>query len=411
MKLLVVGFNARPIAKSAKSAGHDIGVIDYFGDLDLASLTNNCFSVLRQKPAKTLHRPLHRRPAEYLFHLAQIMIEEQNDFDGIILGSAFDRYPELIEKFQQLKVRLYANGPDEFRKIREIIEVQKLAKKAGFLTPKTIKVNNKAELLEVAKDWEYPLVTRSGGGGGGSGIKLWTSYIELQEKFNEIEELDGYNKTTYFLQEFIKGLDASASVISTKQELKIVSINEQLIGDKNFNAPGDFSYCGNIVPLSTKKNQLTNEFLGELNEKIRIFFLKTNLKGTNGMDFVIKDNKIYFMEVNPRFQGSIECIEYATGINIVKHHISAFNNNTIALPNNPKYHRKAIKTILFSKSEKLFAINKYPKSKWIVDRTHPGVLIEDKDPICSIVMPIKNVEYGYLKAKELAQKIIHLNQK
>ncbi len=43
MKLLVVGFNARPIAKSAVKAGHEIGVIDYFGDYDLLKLTKNCF--------------------------------------------------------------------------------------------------------------------------------------------------------------------------------------------------------------------------------------------------------------------------------------------------------------------------------------------------------------------------------
>ena len=81
MKLLIVGFNARPIAKSAVQAGHEIGVIDYFGDYDLLKLTKNCFSVLRQKPGELLHRPLHRRPAEYLYYLAEIISDEQGDFE------------------------------------------------------------------------------------------------------------------------------------------------------------------------------------------------------------------------------------------------------------------------------------------------------------------------------------------
>ena len=101
MKLLVSGFNARPFAKAAKKAGHEIGTVDYFGDMDLLKLSRNCFSVLRQKPGQTLHRPLHRIPAEYLYILSEIMSDEQGDFDGILLGSAFDRFPDLITKFDK----------------------------------------------------------------------------------------------------------------------------------------------------------------------------------------------------------------------------------------------------------------------------------------------------------------------
>ncbi|MFW9924636.1 MAG: hypothetical protein ACFFDW_15245, partial [Candidatus Thorarchaeota archaeon] len=185
MKLLIIGFNARPIAKSAKNAGYDLGVIDYFGDIDLINLTKNCFSVLRQKSGEPLHRIMHRSPAEYLTILAEIMVDEQGDFDGILIGSAFDKHPELVEKLKTIGPRLYANEPTQFISVRDVLQIQKKAANAGFSIPRTVSVNNRNELIEEAKNHSFPLVTRSGGGGGGSGIKLWQNWEELSIVMND----------------------------------------------------------------------------------------------------------------------------------------------------------------------------------------------------------------------------------
>ena len=406
MKLLVSGFNARPFAKAAKKAGHEIGTVDYFGDMDLLKLSRNCFSVLRQKPGQTLHRPLHRIPAEYLYILSEIMSDEQGDFDGILLGSAFDRFPDLITKFDKLGPRLFANKPEKFALIRDRKRILKLAEQAGFGIPETNFAQSYEELIDHAKNLSYPLVTRGDGGGGGFGIRLWENIEDLKsyfgEHFNE-------NETGVWIQEYIKGNDASSSVICSKNLVQIISINKQLIGDKNLGSPGDFSYCGNIVPLEDKQLEQDKEYQIELLESIRKLFKKVDLKGTNGIDFVLKNGKAYFMEINPRFQGSIECIQYATDYNLVKLHVDAFNNIIHDIPEIPKYKRSAIKGILFSNSEKDFSVKKYPRNKWIVDRTHYDVILEENDPFCSIVMPISSGEVGYNKMKKITEKILSMN--
>ncbi|HUU78191.1 MAG TPA: ATP-grasp domain-containing protein [candidate division Zixibacteria bacterium] len=408
MKLLVVGFNARPIAKSAKNAGYDLGVVDYFGDIDLFKLTSNCFTVLRQKPGNTLHRILHRSPPEYLYILSEVMIDEQGDFDGIILGSAFDRYPELIQQFSKLGPKLYSNTPEKFTKVRDIKQIQEIALKSGFKVPKTIVTKSTSDLIEIAKNHTYPLVSRSGGGGGGFGIKKWNNFEELKEFFNE-KEID--IEKEYWIQEYIEGVDASASIICSKDQNHIISINQQIIGDRNLYSPSDFSYCGNIVPLRT--TQTSNE--GKLQEKIssmiQDLFSKLDLIGSNGIDFVIKNDNIYFMEINPRIQGSIECLEYATGLNLMDLHISACEGKKLDLPSIPHYKRIAIKGILFSGNEQPIQVNQYPKNRWIVDRTHYNIFLEKGDPFCSIVMPVSSQEKGYNKMIKIAKKIIKMNQR
>ncbi|MHA1126386.1 MAG: ATP-grasp domain-containing protein [Candidatus Heimdallarchaeota archaeon] len=406
MKLLVSGFNARPIAKAATEAGYDIGTVDYFGDMDLLKLSKNCFSVLRQKPGQTLHRPLYRIPAEYLYLLTEIMADEQEDFDGILLGSAFDRFPNLIDKFNQLGPKLFANKPEKFALTRDREKMHDLAEQAGFSIPKSKFAQSYEELIEFAKNYSYPVVTRGDGGGGGFGIHYWDNIDDLKLHFEDnFEEED----TGYWIQEHIKGIDASSSVICSKDLVQIISVNRQLIGDKNLGSPGDFSYCGNIVPLEDKQFTQNKEFQLEILESIHALFKKVDLTGTNGIDFVIKDNKAYFMEINPRFQGSIECIQYATDYNLVKLHIDAFNNIIHDIPEIPRYKRSAIKGILFSNSEENFSVKKYPRNKWIVDRTHYDVVLEKNDPFCSIVMPTKSNDEGYKKMRIIAEKILSIN--
>ncbi len=406
MKLLVIGFNARPIAKSAFQAGHSIGVVDYFGDMDLVKLTKNCFSVLRQKPGQILHRPLHRKPAEYLYYLAEIMSDEQADFDGIIIGSAFDQYPDLVKKLSDIGPKVYVNDIDKFALIRNKKKINDIAEKAGFSIPRLISVKNKTELIEIAKTSQFPLVTRGSGGGGGAGIRLWNNLEDLTHYFSEREnEFD----EGVWIQEHIIGLDASSSVICHKDTVQILSINRQLIGEKKLGAPSDFAYAGNIVPLHYENYLSTPTLLKTHIEQIRGLFRSLELKGSNGIDFVIKDEKLYFMEINPRFQGSIECVQYATGYNVVQLHLDAFNGITHDLPLIPRYKKNAVKGILFSDHEENFQVKYYPRNKWIVDRTHFKVILERTDPFCSIVLPTRNQAKGYDKVCSLAEEIISKN--
>ncbi|NHJ32973.1 MAG: ATP-grasp domain-containing protein [Asgard group archaeon] len=407
MKLLVVGFNARPIANSAVQAGHEIGVIDYFGDYDLLKLTRNCFSVLRQKPGELLHRPLHRKPAEYLYFLAEIMSDEQGDFEGIILGSAFDRYPELVKQFKEIGPKVYANDHKKFALTRKKHEINEIAKKSGFEIPELSSVKSFQELAEIAKNSSYPIVTRGDGGGGGAGIKLWKSYKEIKDY---MKSKDTEQEKVIWLQEYIKGLDASSTVNCLKKEVQLLSVNRQLIGDKNLRAPSEFAYTGNIVPLNYDTYKEDSSLEEQHLESIRKLFQSLKLIGSNGVDFVIRDEKLFFMEVNPRFQGSIECVQYTTGYNLVQLHIDAFHNIKHDIPAVPKYNQFSVKGILFSDSEKPFPVKGYPRNEWIVDRTHKKVLLEKTDPFCSIILPCKEAEKGYRKVCEIANKITELNK-
>ncbi|MHA1440906.1 MAG: hypothetical protein ACTSPK_03440 [Candidatus Heimdallarchaeota archaeon] len=55
-------------------------------------------------------------------------------------------------------------------------------------------------------------------------------------------------------------------------------------------------------------------------------------------------------------------------------------------------------------------MKKYPRNKWIVDRTHFDVILENNDPFCSIVMPTNSSEEGYKKMRKIAEKTLSINK-
>ena len=73
---LVVAFNARPIATSAKKANYKILAVDFFGDLDLQAVAEHVFSVLWQRKGYSIKRKFFRPISEYIYLLAETMAEE-----------------------------------------------------------------------------------------------------------------------------------------------------------------------------------------------------------------------------------------------------------------------------------------------------------------------------------------------
>ncbi|MFW9831702.1 MAG: hypothetical protein ACFFD8_08005, partial [Candidatus Thorarchaeota archaeon] len=55
--ILVVGFNVRPLARSAKKAGYRVLAVDFWGDHDLSQWTDEQIAILDQQPNQRPDRP------------------------------------------------------------------------------------------------------------------------------------------------------------------------------------------------------------------------------------------------------------------------------------------------------------------------------------------------------------------
>lgn len=388
---LVVAFNARPIATSARKANYDVLAIDFFGDLDLRSVAEHVFSVIWQRKGHPIKRKFLRPISEYMCLLAETMADDYfGKIKFLLIGSGFDDEPKIWQRFGKI-APVIGNTPEIISR-SDRLSIYRLASKLGIECPQTIEVKEKEEALEIAKNIGYPIVLTTPRSAGGLFVKLITNLDELHRAYNELRN----SGKKILIQEFIQGIDASCSVLGTGKDCQAVSVTEQVIGRSELGVSMPFGYCGNIVPLENSTTVIEN--IKNISEELGS---KLGLLGSNGFDFVIRDDQPYLIELNPRFQGSLECIEAVTSSNLVKLHIEAYNGNLPEKSLESKGY--AVKMILYAKYRTV--VPNLSHLPHIVDVPVEGIILEPSNPVCTVFITGTEREITIEKAKILADNV------
>ncbi len=345
-KILAIGYSVRHIVCSGSRAGYEMYAADAFGDVD----TKRC--------AK---RHLLLNP----FQLRADVVKMLNArIDGIIIGSGFES--EDLDFLTAEDRKILGNAPELTKEVSNKAWLSSRLDDLDIPHPLTCTGREIAEGEEKAKLFHYPVVAKPAYGGGGTANFFCRTEKELIRCAKQLPE--------FLFQEYIKGTPASVSLISTKREAVPVSVNEQLIGLNSLSAPGPFVYCGNISPLVTKLSvsERMCELAAELTQEL-------GLVGSNGVDFVLADDEPVVIEVNPRFQGSLDTVELSTGLNLVDAHVNAVKKGI--LTERVEARRYAAKAIVFAKQEGMVMGNL--DRDGIVDIPEKGRIIRRGEPIAT----------------------------
>jgi uncharacterized protein len=376
--ILVVGVNTRPVACSLRNIGYNIYSADYFGCQDLRTCVTDFRSILTQKPFHSNGFFSKQFDSEQLLEMSSDFVDRA---DLILYSSG-------ISPLDFPKNKLIGN-----REINSVENKYKLYKhlhkrfEGVFKLPETYLVSDLKDALEIAdaSDAEKFLIKPVEGSGG-----LGIENIDQIDHDADIHEA--------VLQEIVDGHDVSASVLSTGDEASTILTSEQLIGN---NCPGQkesYGYCGNIVPF-IQKNNFNNSNTKPFEEIAEEVVLDLNLIGSNGVDLIIKNGEIYVIEVNPRLQGTYEAAEAALGINMGQAHIMACRGDLIDLPS-PKMF--AIKMIVCAKQRSVVG-NLH--MEYVNDIPARNVIIEEGEPVATVLTSSKILENTIYSAKSLVNKI------
>ncbi len=133
------------------------------------------------------------------------------------------------------------------------------------------------------------------------------------------KDLKHFDSKKYIIQEYIKGKSFSASIFCSSGNFIILSFNEHQI-KKNKN---NYIKINKIIVNRNISNH--PKICGLLNK------LKNNvssLSGYIGIDFIITDDDIYIIELNPRITTSFTKLNSTLGINLA----GLINNSNIITP-------------------------------------------------------------------------------
>jgi predicted ATP-grasp superfamily ATP-dependent carboligase len=390
---IVVGFNARPIAASAKRAGFTVLAVDYWGDTDLRSSADDTETVLKQVPGMRPREELRQPASDLLVECAnKIASRHQGEVDFVLVGSGLDDRPDLWLELEAI-APILGNPAEILARTRDRLRLYETASRLGIPSPTTSKASSLSETLEQASKIGYPVVVKPPVGGGGLGIRFAKSESELRRIY--LVDMKPHFGDTVFLQDFIVGDNASASIIGDGKSCVVLTANEQLIGSKELGAKAPFVWCGNVVPLDISGN---NRKVRAITAAAKSLGEKLKLLGSNGFDFVVRrrDETPIIIECNPRFQGTLECVEMATGISLVEEHVKACRGQL--REKFPAPNKYVTKMIPFAKEKCM--IGELRNVLGVGDVSPEGVVCEQGDPICTVHRTGETKEESMKKARE-----------
>lgn len=369
-KLLLIGINTRSMLKSALKLNYNIYSLSYFSTQDTPQIENQKIILEEENDTSCGNFKENFNP-KHLLNMSKDYFEE---VDYIIPISGIS--PSEIKKKYQKKIL----GTKNVKNIENKYKFYKQIKDE-YKTPKTYQIKDIPEAIEISKNEpSTKYLIKPANGSGGYDIQL------LNKKDLQLDNDE------YILQEYIEGINLSSSMLGSKSGKKTVC-NTKLLTEHDFKKNNNYRYIGNVLPLTddelNKKMSKTTENLG----------YKFNLIGSNGVDYILNENGLYVIEVNPRIQGTYECIEKSYGINMLDAHIKASQGEIIEIPK-AKYY--TYKKIIYSPAR-----FKYREIKLdnIYDLPHNGSITEKDEPLLTIIDKSKNLNELYEKV-EVSSKII-----
>jgi len=375
--ILVIGYDTRNIVCSAHRAGYKVCSIDAFRDLDLQECAF-ASALLECRTAKELHQ---LDPSRIKSQMAAFGME----FDALVLGSGL----EMLDH-DSFSCTVLASGPDNIRKASNKKYLSRRLEALGISHPHCYSPD---EIDAI----EYPVMVKPVAGGGGILNRIARSKHELLSILEELLKLDTeLTDQRVIIQDFLEGTPASVSLLSTKDEALSVAVNEQLIGIPWLSRL-PFAYCGNITPFRTGQAEEMEALAEEL-------VLEFKLLGSNGVDFLVTETGPVVLEINPRFQGSLDTVEKAMDINLFEAHAGCFRGD---LPDKPEAKLFASRGIIYSDRElfidrKLMDVILREKG---ADNPPHGTNIEPDWPLTSLFSCAPTREEAILSLERGAKRI------
>jgi predicted ATP-grasp superfamily ATP-dependent carboligase len=392
-KFLIIGIDIVALASSAKRAGYGVYSVDHFGDIDLRNVSDDCFSIIEQKRGNSCGRFKMDFDEKFLLKGAQ-KLSRKHRIDSILFSTGLEDSPEILYELSKI-APILGNTCESIEKVRDKEKLFLELKKLGVASPETIVVDNISTAVLSSKDIGYPILIKPVKSFGGSDIKKIANSKELVKILKNFFLFH----RRIIIQKYIPGTAASISLISCCKGSVILTVNKQLIGLSVLGQKEPFGYCGNIVPLN-----LQSKLLSKCKEFTEIISKHFKLIGSNGIDFVISPKGIpYVVEINPRFQGTLECVEKVLGINMVRSHIEACLKGI--LPKVPRSRSYCVRLILSCPDRSI--VPDLSRFSEVRDIPFPGVIVEKGEPLCSVLTEGNFLDKSFKNGKDISEAILH----
>ncbi|MDF2953932.1 MAG: Carbamoylphosphate synthase large subunit [Thermodesulfobacterium sp.] len=241
-----------------------------------------------------------------LEHILNIY-EEENP-DGIIVQFGGQTPINLAVPLYKAGVKILGTSPENIDRAENREKFDQLLGKLGLKRPKAGTAFSADEALKVAQNIGYPLLVRPSYVLGGRAMKIVYTEEELK---NFIETAVKVNpEHPILLDKFLEdAIEIDVDAISDGETVVVAGIMEH-IEEAGIHS-GD-SAC--ILPPL----HIPDKLIEEIKEATKLLAKELEVKGLINVQYAIKDNQLYVLEVNPRASRTVPFVSKAIGVPLAK---------------------------------------------------------------------------------------------
>ena len=278
--IAIVGASVRAAAASARRAGLAPVAADLFADEDLRRLA---------RAARIDHYPddladwlCAARPPAWMY------------------TGALENHPDLVDAMADV-APLLGNRGDTLRRVRSPHDLAHALADAGLAFPET-----RDSPAGLPHDGSWLAKTARGASGAG-----------VQSLISPSPCLPFSPSPPLFYQRRVTGTPCAAVFVAARGRATLLGLVRQLVGEPWLGG-GEFQYAGAIGPWP-----VADEARAAIERIGNVLAERFGLVGLVGVDLIVADQRVWTIEVNPRYTASVEVVERATGIRAIATHVAA----------------------------------------------------------------------------------------
>ncbi len=235
-------------------------------------------------------------------------IVEHEKPDGIIVQFGGQTPLKLAVPLKKAGAPIIGTDPDNIDKAEDRERFKQLLDELGFKQPPNATAMTIEEAVKIAKDIGYPVLVRPSYVLGGRAMEIVYDEESLIEYMHRAVKVS-YEHPVLIDKYLTEAKEIDVDCLCDGEEVIIGGIMEH-IEEAGIHS-GD-SACS-IPPYSLPK-----KIIKEIAEQTKALALKLEVKGLMNVQFAVKDNEIYILEVNPRASRTVPFVSKATGIPLAK---------------------------------------------------------------------------------------------
>ena len=274
------------------------------GDINVESIMVNCNPETVSTDYDTSDR-LYFEPLSEEDVLELVRKEmSSGELLGVIVQFGGQTPLKLAEALEENGIPLLGTKRDALDRAEDRERFKALVEKLGLKQPNNDIVRTAKEAEIAAEKVGYPVVLRPSNVLGGRGMEIVEDTPDLRRYVNEAVKVSG--KSPLLIDQYLRdAIEVDVDVICDGEEVFIAGIMEHI--EEAGVHSGD-SACS--LPPYT----LSKDIQAELARQGRLLALELGVVGLMNVQFAVKDNEVYLIEVNPRASRTVPFVAKAIGL-------------------------------------------------------------------------------------------------